>query len=554
METAIRWNQRSNHSDPNFLVVDVIGRTFKHCRVTKSTSDSLQWQEVSRNSRAPAFRAFDWNFLYNVVAIGQWSGEANVLRLDNDSEALSLPIKSQRQCNAVAFSPETLLATGLERVRNDFCLNVYDIVHWVGSQKSHSLLLQQPPHEPIRKLATSEGITSIKFFQEQPNVLVAGVKGTCVRIYDLRENSGNPAIQYNTTCAHNLAVDPCDSNYFASAGAPKDSTVQVWDRRSAVRPPTTAPPSAVQFPSLDLPLLSFKDVFRSASDVETSSIWSLRYSIAQPGSLGVLGSNGSVRIFETKQPHADSELRKSYGDIIDESVQTVYVSRTETLGRPLYRPKRGSKDVDAEAERVLAFDFINVLSCNRRPSAIVFHGTQEIRLRELHPTVPTIANSHRNTIACNRSFGLAKSLKANTVLSGVTFLQPSQVGSISESRRKVLMKVENTKRLSTGIVPSPTSPSADGWAETDDDADDGWNEDQSSAQSSPTKVAARDAFPQERGKSLGMIEDALILADTSRRRCVEGYLFDAEKNAIIVQEETELQWMWNWIRGKQGIV
>ena len=552
METAIRWNQRSNHSDPNFLVVDVIGRTFKHCRVSKSTSDSLQWQEVSRNSRAPAFRAFDWNFLHNVVAIGQWSGEANVLRLDNDSETLSLPIKSQRQCNAVAFSPETLLATGLERVRNDFCLNVYDIVHWVGQHTSNSLLAQQPAHEPIRKLATSEGITSIKFFQEQPNVLVAGVKGTCVRIYDLRENSGNPAIQYNTTCAHNLAVDPCNANYFASAGAPKDSTVQVWDRRSAARPPTTAPPSAVQFQSLDLPLLNFKDVFRSGGEVETPSIWSLRYSIAQPGSLGVLGSNNSVRIFETKKPRADTELRKSYGDVIDESMQTVYVSRTETLGQPLYRPRRTAKEVDTEAERVLAFDFINVLSCNQRPSAIVFHGTQEIRLRELHPTIPTIASSYRSAIAINRLSKLAKPLKGKASESGITVLQASREGLICESRRKVLTKVERAIGKSDGLRHSPISPSIDDWAETDDeDVDDGWNEDLSSAQSSPAKAIVKDASPQqERKLPLGTVKDALILADAPRRRCLEGYLFDSKKNASIVQEDNELQWMWNWVRSE----
>ena len=551
MEIAIRWNQRSNHSDPNFLVVDVIGRTFKHCRVTESTSDSLQWQEVSRNSRAPAFRAFDWNFLHNVVAIGQWSGEANVLRLDNDSETLSLPIKSQRQCNAVAFSPETLLATGLERVRNDFCLNVYDIVHWVGRHTSNSLLTQQPAHEPIRKLATSEGITSIKFFQEQPNVLVAGVKGTCVRIYDLRENSGNPAIQYNTTCAHNLAVDPCNANYFASAGAPKDSTVQVWDRRSAARPPTTAPPSAVQFPSLDLPLLNFKDVFRSGGEVDTPSIWSLRYSIAQPGSLGVLGSNNSVRIFETKKPRADTELRRSYGDIIDESTQTVYVSRTETLGQPLYRPRRVSKEVDNEADRVLAFDFINVLSCNQRPSAIVFHGTQEIRLRELHPTVPSIASSYRNAITINRLSKLAKALNGKASESGVTILQASRDGLICESRRKVLAKIERAIGIGDGLHQSPMSPGVDGWAESDEDVDDGWNEDLSSAQSSPAKGVVKDVFPQqEKEFPIGTIKDALILADTSRRRCLEGYLFDSEKNASIVQDDNELRWMWNWIRSK----
>jgi hypothetical protein len=38
----------------------------------------------------------------------------------------------------------------------------------------------------LRKLASSEPITSIKFFKDQPDTLVTGVKGQFVRIYDLR--------------------------------------------------------------------------------------------------------------------------------------------------------------------------------------------------------------------------------------------------------------------------------------------------------------------------------------------------------------------------------
>jgi SEA/GATOR complex protein SEA4/MIOS len=40
--------------------------------------------------------------------------------------------------------------------------------------------------EPLRKLASSEPITSIKFFKDQPDTLVTGVKGQFVRLYDLR--------------------------------------------------------------------------------------------------------------------------------------------------------------------------------------------------------------------------------------------------------------------------------------------------------------------------------------------------------------------------------
>lgn len=554
METAIRWNQRSTHTDPSFLIVDVIGRTFKHCRVTDASSNSLKWQEISRNSRAPGFRAFDWNFSHNVVAIGQWSGEANVLRLDNESESLSLPIKSQRQCNAVAFNPETLLATGLERVRNDFCLNVYDILHWAGGQASNGLLPRQPAHEPIRKLATSEGITSIKFFQEEPNVLVAGVKGTCVRIYDLRDDGGNPAMQYNTTCVHNIAVDPCDSNYFASAGPVKDSTVQIWDRRSAAKPPATAPPSAIQFTSLDTPLLELKDVFRYGSESEAPSVWSLRYSIAEPGSIGVLGSNGSVRIFETKRSYEEVALDKAQTSLPDDDgTQAIYVNRTETLGRPLHRPRRGSKATPTpeSSERVLAFDFINVLSCSRRSSAIAFYGTQEIGLRELHPKVPAIAASWRNAVAVNGAPEKARRQRRKGSLKGLAICQAPQKGTIVELRSTIKARLEASDK--TNKSRSPITPSADGWYKTEEDINDGWKEQAPSAQSSPSKADAKDAFLSvDRRSSLISIQDALVLVDTYRRRCMEGYLLDASKNSGLVREETELRWMWDWIKSRSS--
>lgn len=71
---------------------------------------------------------------------------------------------------------KNLLATGLDRVRNDVCLNIYDMNDSRVTAKD----------EPYKKLASSEAISSIKFFTGQPDMLVAGVSRQYVRIYDLR--------------------------------------------------------------------------------------------------------------------------------------------------------------------------------------------------------------------------------------------------------------------------------------------------------------------------------------------------------------------------------
>lgn len=118
----------------------------------------------------------------------------------NSQESYSFPVRNQRYCNAVAFSAHGLLAAGLDRVRNDFCLNIWDINQRLmlggpsssstsagaGSTSFSSSFSNKGFAEPLRKLASSEPITSIKFFKDQPATLVTGVKGQFVRIYDLR--------------------------------------------------------------------------------------------------------------------------------------------------------------------------------------------------------------------------------------------------------------------------------------------------------------------------------------------------------------------------------
>jgi hypothetical protein len=48
-----------------------------------------------------------------------------------------------------------------------------------------------------RKLEASLSITSVRFFEDQPQTLIAGVKNQSVKIYDLRGHSlPMPAVTY----------------------------------------------------------------------------------------------------------------------------------------------------------------------------------------------------------------------------------------------------------------------------------------------------------------------------------------------------------------------
>lgn len=188
MDTAIRWSPMSTTSEQRFLYIDVAGRSLKLCNVTSYDKSGLKYEVLSTNSKVPPFRAIDWSPVKEgLVAVGQSSGEATVLRIDDDSQdSFLLPIRNQRHCNAVAFNTEGLLATGLDKVRNDFCLNIWDLNQRLSMGTSRGFGADRHSVEPWRKLASSEPITSVKFFKDRPDTLVAGVKGQFVRLYDLR--------------------------------------------------------------------------------------------------------------------------------------------------------------------------------------------------------------------------------------------------------------------------------------------------------------------------------------------------------------------------------
>jgi WD40 repeat protein len=141
----------------------------------------VKYKQLCLRDKLPNYTAFDWSKRDEaVVGIGSASGEATIVQIDPDrpqGEFIhSFPIRHQRKCNSIAFSAKNYVATGLDRVRNDVCLNIYDLNNPNVTSTS----------EPYKKLASSEAISSIKFFSTQPDTLVAGVSRQCIRLYDLR--------------------------------------------------------------------------------------------------------------------------------------------------------------------------------------------------------------------------------------------------------------------------------------------------------------------------------------------------------------------------------
>ncbi|RAH75872.1 WD40 repeat-like protein [Aspergillus japonicus CBS 114.51] len=506
METAIRWSPASTTSEQRFLSVDVVNKAFRLCRVTAFDGHRrLEHEVLSTHTKVPAFRAFDWSPMdESLVAVGQSSGDATILRMTGEAqESFSFPIRHQRYCNAVAFSTHGLLAAGLDRVRNDFCLNIWDV--------NQRLTMKAPATkgfvEPLRKLASSEPITSIKFFRDQPDTLVTGVKGQFVRIYDLREGPGNPSLQFPTRCVHNLAINWLDENYVASCQGTNDPVICVWDRRIGSRYITPAVGAATALDAGQAgPALEFKNVV-----APKSSIWSLRFSRTKRGCLAALANTGHLKTYDIAKEYLAEEMRSSVDETLGHGSarnypEQIYTKYERDIVGPFNHPSRGY----AEEDRVVAFDFLNMSSDNE-PSAITMNGTGQISILTSKPPSPPVRLSSQG------------SLIWGSPDDAFDFRVISPPSNPETGIAEIVREVRDRVSVQTGAP----------------------------AHGSESPLSSRKA--RERAISLGTagvplaVEDALTLLSVSRLRCKEGYLFDEARNKNILADDPWLQGFWDWI-------
>ena len=549
METAIRWSPSSTLSEQRFLLVDVIGRSFKRCTVQQYSSKKLRYDIRSTYNQVQAFRAFDWApHDETLVAVGQWSGEVTVLRIDDAYPSVSLPAKHQRLCNAVAFSRAGLLAAGLERVRNDFCLNIWDINQRFASVSSPGSGAAKPFVEPYRKFASSEAISSIKFFAGQPEVLVTGVKGRGIRIYDLRENAGSPSLHFQTNAVFNIAIDSLDENYFACAAGSRDTTVQVWDRRSGT--PYTAASLGSGSDSggqVEGPVIQYAESFdttktppqRRGSEVNDVSIWSLKYCKGKSGYLGALASNGAFKLFETK--HEYSSLKEQYKaqqnpdyHIPNTTEHSIFTKRIHHIEHA-----RDKTSPSPQKVRIAAFDFTNLAGSKGTPCAIILRGDQSVDILELDgaPSALSVSSSGTVIVSKVRNTSMSHSEKSAFedpfLTNTVHLIRPHAHGSVAS----FLLSPRGGRMTNQKVDPNLIlkSHKRDGKL---------W----SSREAHEKYINGR--FSDKR---LSMAE-ALTFSTVSRSRCAEGYLFDCKKNIEIVRDDPGLQKMWTWISRKWRIL
>jgi hypothetical protein len=185
----IKWSP--NASLDSFLHINLQYRVVQLYEATgHARRGRFDRRKLSKHDDFPPLTTYDWSpSTPGLVAVGTATGIVNLLRIDDGSNAyIELGLRMSRTCQAVAFNTGGLLAVGLDRIRNDQCLYVWD-VNCISSISDTSRGFPsniKPFTDPTYRIEPSVSVSSVKFFEDNPQTLVAGIKAQGLRIHDLR--------------------------------------------------------------------------------------------------------------------------------------------------------------------------------------------------------------------------------------------------------------------------------------------------------------------------------------------------------------------------------
>jgi WD repeat-containing protein mio len=186
----VKWSPSSKYD--SFLHINLQHRVVQLYEPNGHAQRGLfQHKKLSKHDDFPPLTTYDWSPSNpGLLAVGTSSGVVNLLRIDDNSNAyIELGLKMTRTCQAVAFNTEGLLAVGLERVRMDQCLHIWDVNRLSSIDKTirgFPSTDTNPFTEPTIRLEPSVSVSSVKFFEDSPSTLVVGIKAQGLRIHDLR--------------------------------------------------------------------------------------------------------------------------------------------------------------------------------------------------------------------------------------------------------------------------------------------------------------------------------------------------------------------------------
>ncbi|RYO74061.1 hypothetical protein DL764_010984 [Monosporascus ibericus] len=378
----IKWSP--NPAYDSFIHINLTHRLIQLYEPTGHAQHGrFNFKKLSRHEESPPLTTYDWSPRFpGLVALGTANGAVNLLRIDDNSNGYhERAPKLGRMCQAIAFNTGIFLAVGYERVRNDHSLHIWDVGRLLSHDPATPGLPKHDLMESSQKLEAAVSVSSIKFFEDNPATVVAGLKNQGIRIYDLRDPAGG-VINFQTKCNNNLAIDYADQNYFASSSLDQPG-VLIWDRRATSRP-SASPLYLDAVDNEDLPWGAGLKIDR-ATDVDPvrfqdrySLIRSLRFSRDQRGLLAVLSRTGQLKVFETRKEFTSPQTESAHNP------ELLKVRRSYELARSyeLDSSDHSSSRKDDRADSIVSFDWVNLSSPVLSPRAVVLRANGSFDILE----------------------------------------------------------------------------------------------------------------------------------------------------------------------------
>ncbi|KAJ1335417.1 SEA/GATOR complex protein SEA4/MIOS [Microdochium nivale] len=364
----IKWSPSPDRD--SFIHVNLTQRVVQLYQPTgQAHRGRFDYDKLQKHDESPPLTTYDWSPLIpDLVAVGTASGTVNLLRIDGSNGYYELPIRQGRMCQSVAFNTGSLLAVGLDRVRNDQCLHIWDVNRLANRKEPGLPTDSQGTREadravpPVRQIEPSVSVSSTKFFEDSPQTLVAAVKNQGIRIYDLRDPQG-AVVNFQTRCNNNIAIDYADPNYFASSSLDQPAVI-VWDRRAAARA-SSSPTYLEAVDSESLPWGAALKV-ETAIDVDPrqfndrhSLIRSLRFCRDQRGLLAALSRTGQLKVYETHKEASNPEV------MYENSPELLDIRKSSDLDLGHIQASEFKND------RIVSFDWVNLSSPVLKPRVVV---------------------------------------------------------------------------------------------------------------------------------------------------------------------------------------
>ncbi|KAM4054713.1 zinc-ribbon like family protein [Hirsutella rhossiliensis] len=531
----------------------------------------FDYAKLSRHDDFPPLTTYDWSPANpELLAVGTSSGIVNLLRIDDNSNAyVEIGLKMARTCQAVAFNTTGLLAVGLDRVRMDQSLQVWDVnrLSALGNQARGFPSEAATLVEARTRLEPSVSVSSLKFFEDSPQTLVAGIKGQGLRIHDLRD--ATTVATFQTKCNNNLAIDYADQNFFASSALDHPG-VMIWDRRVTSRPLA----SHTYIQAVEQDDLPWGGALRLNQVIETNSDL-----LPADGQLKVLETNremqssgaapqGGPELLQVQRSH---EMDVSYRDTSRRNDRIVSFDWM-TLGSPVLRPRllvlraNGNFDVLEQPSRTSDYVF-NLVPWQpphrglqeRAPyhDMMRFEPSQTAEMlgtflaEETLSEVPIFGPDKAHVQERLQSASKIRSAASTTVehVDGITtdlpdsFRNAKSVSQTLRSLRAFMRDEHGASHTEDGSVAHHRGASH---------LDNGLNDISLASNSLGSCREIHEGLLSSLVAAKGLPREAQCVVDhTMLLRAQEKYLFDAATNRNIVSDDPWKMFIWDWIAGPQ---